>query len=54
MKSTPDEARFVCESVTIPPVRLQDASQRVLNPAPEEPLLGWRRIHADIEKFRKH
>lgn len=53
MKPVPDEVRFVCESVKIPPVNLRNASQRALNPPKDEPAVGWPRIHQDIKKFRR-
>lgn len=53
MKATPETVTFVYESFTVPKVALKDASQRVLNPAPEEPLKGWPQIHENIRNLRR-
>lgn len=53
MKPLPDEVQFVCESFRIPSVRLRDSTQRVVHPLPEQPLVRWPLIHAEIQKRRR-
>lgn len=52
MKATPDTVTFVCESFQVPKVNLKKASERQLNPAPEEPLEGWPLINNEIRSLR--